>query len=317
MVRANRQLLHIEVHFDAWEEDPDNAGNWERTPFQKQGVAWLNGQPHSKGRINYQKYVERWVQGAQPTIERSFDIAFDGTEGTTAEYFIKHSGRTVKTRTGLISAQPGARLFKDLESQIATGQIFSTAFHGDGDNSLPEMLARYEHDGVRFAISREPLDGRDAIRITAGDPKADHHSWWLDPERQFALLGQDIVANGKLNRRIRVGQLAQAATGVWYPSEAYFQRSLLAETAKTLNLPETVRYQYRASAVTANAADFDQRVYHITFPPGYTVTDKIRGRQYRVTAEQAELQTQLNEVADKAIAELSPENLHSAATRGF
>jgi hypothetical protein len=306
MTQANRRLQHVEVHFEAWEEELE-GGSWRRTAYEQRGVAWLNGQARSKGRINFARYTERWTQGTQPVIESSFDVAFDGTEGTMAEHFMKHSGRTAKSRRGVISAQPAPRLFKEIRSQVATGQIFAAAFCGDAESSLPEMLARYERDGVRFAIQKDVVEGRDALKLIAGDANADYHAWWIDPERSYALLRHEVVADGTLKRRIQVTNLTEAAPGVWYPTEGHYQRSLIPETAKTLRLPETSLYQYRASKVVANAPDFDEKIYRITFSPGYSVDDQIRGRQYRVAPSEPVLQSELDSIANQTLAQLTPE----------
>jgi hypothetical protein len=169
---------------------------------------------------------------------------------------------------------------------------FSThfVFAVDPNSSLSALAAvdpnylNYE-PAVKCKIVYEKLRGIDCVKmayIRIGG--SSREEWWLDPNRGYALLrhvnmGANRDGSEQVKSSIDVTRLKEVTEGIWWPMEACFVQCPR-ETGKPWK-----RIVYQASHVVANDPDFNEGIFTIHFPKGYTIDDKITGKRYKVGEE--------------------------------
>ncbi len=272
---SSGRLHNVKVEFELKKQEQEPGGGWESTDVGRSGVAWLNGLPQSKVRINYNKKVTAWTNGESEYLEQAFDVAYDGREGRRA---VRRTGPMDKTgRVGHGAIYPERpRELAGFITDSATGALFSTPLHNvwDGE-SLHEHLAgiRQKQADAPIRVENDVIDGVPAFKITLGTDDSLTWSYWVDPNRGYALLRHDKAIKGKIQETIRITDLAEAAPGVWYPTGAYYERDAVHGKAP-------FRYQFKASSVVVNDPDFDESIFTIQFPSRYIIQDQVRNIRY-------------------------------------
>jgi hypothetical protein len=276
-----KKLLNLKVESELRvERRKSGSDQWERTPVLLAVTAWYNGLPGSKARVDVDQEILEWEDGAAPFIESSYSVAFDGQYGRNAIHKKGPVGELSDSHRGVISPDVPPELRTRWTSR-ATGVAFSTFFYyNEESEKFSDALAKaISYENAEVTISQEVFQQVDCTRITYGDASAGHESFWLDPDRGFALMGYKNVNVTKDGRKIVVRsdwvtKLTEAAPGIWFPTEAYH------EWAPILSEDETyeTRMHYVASAVTANDSTFDESIFTLTFPPGYRIRDKTGRR---------------------------------------
>jgi hypothetical protein len=109
-------------------------------------------------------------------------------------------------------------------------------------------------------------------------------SYWLDPAHGFALRGKKSIAkyedgHEEIAHFVKVTKLKETAPGIWWPMEVV-SVSRPYEDGKPWR-----RYVYRASNVVANDPNFDESIFTVPFPDGYSIDDQVTGRKYVVGQE--------------------------------
>jgi hypothetical protein len=146
---------------------------------------------------------------------------------------------------------------------------------------------------VKCKIVYEKLRGIDCVKmayIRIGS--SSREDWWLDPKLGYALLRYvNIRANRdgseQVMSSIDVTRLKEVAKGIWWPMEACFVQSPR-EAGKPWK-----RIVYQASHVVANDPDFNEGIFTIHFPKGYTIDDRVTGKRYKVGEDTNTLKEQL------------------------
>ena len=281
-IRAReKRLLNLQVSSALWVEQRKSGGSkWERTPVQLSCTAWYDGLTGGKVRVDVDKEVLEWKDGAAPFSESSYSVAFDGQYGRSAFHKEGPLGDMAGYRSGVISPDVPPQLRTKWTSR-ATGVAFSTFFfYNEESKKFSDVLAEaISSENGKTTISRELLQQANCIRITYGDASAGQESFWLDPDRGFALIGHEHVNVTKDGRKLvvasdRVTKLTEAAPGIWFPTEAYHEWTPIPSRGETYE----TRMHYVASAVTANDSTFDESIFTLTFPPGYRIRDKTSRR---------------------------------------
>ena len=77
---AEKGIHNIKVDAESWVEERVSASEpWQRTPTYVSCTAWIHGRPKGKVRVDVQKEVLKWMEGAAPYAGSSYTISFDGT----------------------------------------------------------------------------------------------------------------------------------------------------------------------------------------------------------------------------------------------
>jgi len=299
MSAVERSLDNIRVESELWEEErPTSVDQWERTPRGLSSTAWFNGLPGSKARIDVHRQVVTWTNGKAPFAEDSFSIGFDGKYGRIAHHSTGSLGRTFKARRGEVLPDAPTML-KNRMYECGTGAAFSIFFFQNQDGkSLSDRLNKVASTpNVSFRISNEAFQDIPCTRITSERPGVVEESWWLDASRGLALLGYErVVTKGgkkEIVERSTITKLVKAGEGIWYPGEACTE--LIWPDGKQS------RWYYKAAKVVANDPTFDENIFTVSFPPGYTIQDKTVGTTYRTGPPPEDLQNTLDEIVSEAI----------------
>lgn len=282
---AERKLLNIKVESETWlETKTDPCEPWQRTPVYTSCTAWFDGKSKGKARVDVHKQVLKWVDGAAPYGEESFSLSFDGQNGRVVNQTSGHSGKTHLSKRGKLLQEVPPQLESNY---VATGAKFSLYFFFNDEEG--DTFSQYFRVAISpaaleakaFEVSFEEFQGVECVRFGTGEQTWGHISWRLDPSRGFALLGYENVnkrddGSEKIMSRIKVTKLEEVAPGVWWPIEA----SIESDPDK-LGEPYQ-RTVYRASNIVANASNFDESIFTISFPEGCLIDDKMTGKKYKV-----------------------------------
>jgi len=286
---AEKSLLNIKIQSEAWIETKTNLSDpcepWKRTPIYVSCTAWLDGRPRGKARVDVNKEVLEWRDGAAPYAESSYSVGFDGHYGRLAKHTFGHSGRTHHSKRGKLLADAPKGL-RSGSARSFTGTGFSlNFFFSDMDYTFSDLFRWADDPNTlvtsSFQFTQEVFQGVQCIKIASKGTKRFQQSWWLDSERGFALLGDkytSILEDGteRLVSFMKVSKLNEVADGIWWPMEAY------AESGPSAPGKPYSRTVYRASNVVANDPNFDESVFTVPFPDGYLIDDKVNGRKYTV-----------------------------------
>lgn len=277
-------LVNIEVDSEVWMEERLSKSNpWQRTPVYVSSTAILDGMPNSKARVDVHKEVVKWKEGDNPYADISYSVGFDGKYGRTIYHYSQSNEKKRITKKGEITLGIPNRL-RSGSLRAFTGQPFSAHFCLNSKGYTFSQLFRWATDpntkaDSSFIFSRELFYGIECIKIAT--KKDVGESWWLNPTRDYSLLGHKFMGyneNGdtRIVSFVRVTNLEKVANGIWWPKEA------LVEADPLKPGQPYKRMIYKATDVRVNSPDFDDSVFTITFPEGYTIDDQVTGRKYIV-----------------------------------
>lgn len=301
------RLLKLKVKSQLWVDRREpNSLTWEPTPVYASCTAWFDGKPNGKARIDVHREILEWEYGAAPYSEESYSVGFDGRQGRTARYSVGPMGKAVAISKGVIYPEapevirgkwPGAYTGR-------TASMFFSCCHFacPEDKSLSEFLSEYLSEFGPFEVTWDTIAGTNCIRFGAGDPNYGHEYMWLDPARGFAFLryeranvsrdSGELVPDGV----VAVTKLTEAAPGLWYPTEAYYESRMGPGLGRTDR-----RLRYLASEVVANDPDFDESIFTLSFPAGCFVHDRIKDVGYRAGSPLDKLQQTLDKMVDETL----------------
>jgi len=287
-------FLNLKVESETWVETKANLSDpcelWKRTPIYVSCTAWLDGRPRGKARVDVNKEVLEWRDGAAPYAESSYSVGFDGQYGRIVHHTRGHSGKQFRMKEGKLLADSPKQL-RDNYLGSCTGARFSFQFFfSDEDKDMGRTFSRLFRASISpaaleakaFEVALEEFGGVECIKFGSGEQNwGARISYWLDPARGFALLGHDNISiredgSERVSTRIRVTKLKEVAEGVWWPVEV--------SSVSRPSMPGKPwrRFVYRASNVVANDPNFDESVFTVPFPDGYLIDDKVNGRKYKV-----------------------------------
>lgn len=287
MKNNERNLVNIEVDSEVWmEERLSKSDLWQRTPIYVSSTAILSGLPNSKTRktrVDVHKEVVKWKEGDRPYADISYSVGFDGQYGKTIYHYSRSNEEKHVMNKGEITPGVPNRL-RSGSLRAFTGKAFSMHFCLNSEGYTFSQLFKWATDpntkvDSSFTFSREIFYGIECIKIST--KKEAGESWWLDPNRDYSLVGYKFTGyyeNGE--KRIvsfaRVTNLEKVANGIWWPKE------VLVEADPDKPGQPYKRMIYKAIGVRVNRPDFNEEVYNITFPNGCVVDDKVSGKKYRI-----------------------------------
>lgn len=297
---AENRLANIKVEAEVWTEHSDSdLGLWKRGIGYGHATTWVlsdpNERPDGRARIDVHTEITEsyWIDQSRFIVEeRSYTSIYDGKQGRVIHYHETPDGRQTKPlKLGLILAQRPTIPYGWL-NHVLSGFPFTLQGHFLSREDLQSFSRFFEHSityggltqvpGLEF--SRELYDDISCIRFgTKGHPSA-RVSYWFDPNRGYALMGHESVSisgDGTefVNERIRITKLQEVAEGIWWPEMAIIETDRRDERKKDKPCRRTI---FRAIEVTVNDSKFDESIFNVSFPAGYTVEDKINNRTYVV-----------------------------------
>jgi hypothetical protein len=297
-------LLNVRIDSNSWvEHGTSSSGPWERTPVCLSTTAFFQNISSTRARIDFHKKVLPWKDGAAPYLEESYSLSFDGVQSRrrdisssySGKSFDRHSGRIlpeapIELKSSWYDKMTGVRAslffhYRDMPEPLP--KRFSANFEAAADpNSFLSALAAADpkylnRKPLKSKAVIEQLGGIQCIKASCIPDDSFRQEWWFDPNRGFALLRFDDLrkdqdGNERVKSSIEVTKLEQVAENIWWPVEAYFVDCPL-ETDKPWK-----RIVYRASKVVANDPNFDESIFTVPFPDGYSIDDQVAGRKYKV-----------------------------------
>jgi hypothetical protein len=293
MIENTEKGVHnIKIDAESWVEEKAPASNsWQRTPTEFSCTAWMDGHLKGKVRVDVNKEILKWKDGAAPYTGRSYTVSFDGTNTKFIEKTTGPSDKQFPKKEGQVL--PG--ISEGLMSRIigsCVGWRFTTNFffNNNEEHNLSfsqifraQLSPEAAKSDVHFDFIYEQKDGVLCLKFGSKPAKWGRETWWFDPNRGFALIAylhtntdkdgiEHVVSN------IKVNKLQEVAPGIWWPMEATVE-------SEPRDPNETYkRTVYRAVNVIANDPNFDESVFSPPFPKGYRVNNKITGKNYIVDA---------------------------------
>ncbi len=299
MKMVEDSLFNVRIDSNAWlEQGPSPSGPWERTPVCWSTTAFLGNISSNRSRIDFHKNVARWENGAAPYLDENFSVSYNGVQGRRKKISSSYNGNTFNTKTGeILSEEPvqltGCGRITGIEASVffyyrnmpsPFPKRFSANFEAAADpNSFLSALAvadpKYLNaKPLKHKVVFEELGGIQCIKAACMSGSL-LQEWWLDPNRGFALLRseklrKDTDGNWQIKSSINVTKLKEVTKNIWWPMEVCFVEPPL-EAGQPWE-----RIVYQASNVVANAPNFDESVFTISFPRGYRIDDQVNKKSY-------------------------------------
>jgi hypothetical protein len=286
---AEKRVKKIKVESESWVEEKmdisDPCENWKKTSTYISATAWYEGKRGGKIRVDFHKEVLKWTRGEAPYLENNYSASFDGKHGRYVHNSTSHSGKVFhKKKYNLLPDAP--HQLKSRWYQKMLGINASINFHFHNKETTFYSLLEYAID-PKLALKKAGLDPNIAdknigIKVTFAKIKNTdcinislngggvQESWWLDPNRGYALLKyektkSDSNGNKVIVNSIDVIKLDKVAEDLWWPVEAYFISVPFGEG----NPWE--RIVYRATSVVANDTKLTDNVFTVPIPEGYSI----------------------------------------------
>ena len=286
---AEKRLHNIKIESEAWVEEKTDLSNpcepWKRTPTYISSTAWFDGNREGRARVDFHKKVLKWEKGAAPYLESNYSASFDGKHGRYIKNSTSHSGKVFHINNYSVLPDAPHELRNEWYQKML-GINASLNFHFSSEKEMFSSLFQYAIDpnsalknaGVdpNFAVKKTDLEitfqelkDAECINISLKG-KRSQESWWLDPNRGFALLKYENTRTDKDGREVPdnstdVRRLDKVAENLWWPMEVYF----ISASFEAGN--PWKRIVYRATNVVANAPNFADSIFTPPIPEGYSV----------------------------------------------
>jgi len=293
--------IHIKNFDTTVDKLPKGKTEWNTTHLRYSGSAWYDSNPRGSVRIYYNDLVMPWQMNDHSPIswtEMIEDFSWNGSEGRE----LRVAGTTTNhklTRSRVAMVEDKRSMLLDRFSLWATGVGFTTQYivtDQDGISpprprvSLSQFLQRALDLGKRavWDVSRQNVNGFDAIRVHFPGPGDNGVTYWFDPSRGFAIVKKlyvlDLRVIGRSYHRTEgfdVQQLKELKSGVWFPMQANVVMEDLSAGQGSY-----IRYNYQAADAIANDPKFNPDVFTAKIPTGWLVGETQNGvRRDYVTKE--------------------------------
>ncbi len=277
--QAETKLINVEVAGRVTVEVRDTAdAEWRSSPQRCEAHLWIESLPGRKGKVEIESVLP-WQDGPADFGHGAWAASYDGKVGLTVRHWSGSLGKVHRVSGGQILANRPP----DLGGHFAAmaGALPYTIYFYDWDGeTFSQVFEEAVEKGIPFRLEETELDGRPALALWPGDHPEWKEVFWLDPARNYALLGRRLVRSQedgteRLEEEWRADDFVEPAEGVWYPRRV------------TLIRPEgwhegQARLTCEVEKVSVNHRDWAESDYRLSIPEGYTVVDQIKGIRYRV-----------------------------------
>lgn len=275
---AEKALLNLRVdgicRVERWNQQQQK---WEVTN-ERSVTAWYDGMPGGKVRIEVHKSRAAWKEGAAPFLEESYALAWNGQR---LQKLVTKTGPPDDPLLAL-SGEITASLSPALRSECATGwqhSLYGIFEPYGGRLSLAFVHASRELVDLRTAETT--YNGMKCIQLQYFIQSKLVHTWYIDPTRNYALLGAQTIAGDGVTFHRSVDALAEPAPGVYYPKKAHTD----IRAADGSNYEQST---FEATRIVANDPNFSEDVFTLNWPVGTKVEDRVGKKTFIVGSEQQE-----------------------------
>jgi hypothetical protein len=294
---AEQHRYNLKIESEMWVETKadlsDPCEPWQQTLIYVSSTAWIEGGnpfaghfTNAKVRVDVDKEVLRWDEGAAPYTENRYSMSFGGQSGRIVYHNSGPIGKASPIKKGEVLPQAPKELQVGWWPRF-TGAEFSISFFFKGRNDTLSNICRWASEPNSLAASYfeftygEEFERAECIKIAAKGKKHRQENYWIDPARGFALLGHkstNILEDGseQLVSFTKVSKLKEVTPGIWWPVEA----SVILRPYGSGKVWQ--RFVYHASNVVANDPNFDESIFTVPFPEGYLIDDQVAGKKYIV-----------------------------------
>ncbi|NRB73638.1 MAG: hypothetical protein HRU46_04715 [Verrucomicrobiales bacterium] len=211
-----------------------DTNQWEELPIAIEFEVWMKSDTTApRFRTDYRPNVVQWIDGSSPW---SIVDETEFSDGNSVLQLLHESPAEVesyrKSPSEAFSTVPGFGLL------VHAGATWGSRYrHERGKNSLEFsanlMSTRPERNPgdhpLRFELRQEEVAGVTGIGLTSrADTRTE--TWWLDPQKGYALVGRDLEVTGEgLNGtargfrfRSRILEMREIEDGFWFPVRGEF-----------------------------------------------------------------------------------------------
>ncbi len=277
--------VHVEGFKLTSQQRPDDNGVWQPSKQTIEGEAWYNGLANSKLRIHATKEVSEWINRPAPWAESQWDITYDGQFGRVIHIADGPVDKTRPNAAGLLLPEiPDQLQGNNTIYQYAIGRAFTLASYKTLASYPPlsEWLGQRIAKGDRIDVSSDSVYGAKTLKLSVAMRGTGFFAgtwidgFWFDPEHGYALrkveIGEPQPNNGsRVQMLMEVPEIQEAGPGVWMP--------LVASLERRRNAPQ-LRLEFHALKVTVNDPSFDEAIYTVPFPKGWTISDRVHGNVF-------------------------------------
>jgi hypothetical protein len=278
IIQAEHSVRNLEIHgFSCHMEERALATEeWKDTGVRIRGDAWFNGMRRSKARVNFTSTV-RFRDGSK-FLEQVGQVSWDGKRGISLREREGTPGLAADVHIALISPNIPDQLAANPRPFYVGGSGFFTNYYVPTVNgkSLSEDLATLGKQGETVTLRWDTAFGERALCLSAGDGARRSFSWWLQPERAYALRRAEIwlkfdPAKPPLTDLVEIPEMGDAGGGIWFPARATWEFQIKDGFR---------RYVYEAKKAVANNPAFDETIFIAAIPPHYMVQDDTTGMRF-------------------------------------
>ena len=199
--REDRKLVNITVHGTAQEfRCSGPAVKWEAAPEREAEVLYRSdGTAFGKGRLDVIKSRSQWSGGAEPTLQHSYSVSYNGRRGMTARLTVQNKGETRPLNFADVSPERPVELRGGVAC-MAGGLRYSTFAQYPDAGLSTAMYLRDEAKRIRavakvrkdltpeLAAERVAEGGRTMVHVRIGIGAEPCREWWLDEAHGLAMV---------------------------------------------------------------------------------------------------------------------------------
>lgn len=287
-IRDNESaLLNLEVKSSFRTQLWDNQTNSWKPGNECKLVTWFTGAPGSKVRTDVEYDKTPWVGGTSAYKQDSYSMAYNGRIGQRLMRKQGNPDRPVTQLRGEVETVRPASI--SLHIAYASGWSYSVWGALDTEGiALSRMLS----PSPLLRTEDRQFAGRNVLAAVFGDER-NARVWFLDPTRNWALVGGERAAGKVVRDRWRVTSFQELLPGCYYPTAV--EEEFFDGNGKLIE-----RASFEASEAKANTPGFSDDIFTIHWPDGTVVWDRSRDLTVIIGMGDRELIAALDEQASAA-----------------
>jgi hypothetical protein len=271
---SERKLENIKIDAKYRNEKWDEAG--QKWVYNGEGdcTAYYMGIPGGKVRIDYHKHVLAWDGGPVPFTNSVYSAVYDGKATQVLWTQQGDPKKPWKRPEGQIA--PGRGFWVKTEDRNTGWECSLYGVPTNNPDGKPERFSK-QFDRLRTGLIQLSVDsvtdgGATRVRLTKTATKNTRKFvYYFDPSRAYALTkGELFVDQAQAVWSFEATALKKLGNDVYYPEK-------LISTRFDDNGKPSLRTQWEASALVANAPHFDEKaVFTVDWIPGAVVHDAAK-----------------------------------------
>lgn len=287
---SENTIRNVFVESEIWQDKKQiRSEEWERTGSYAKSLAWINGLPKSKIRVDVLKDITEPAENNKPFLEAKYSVGFDGMYGRRVWYSRQIGEEVTNINKGEVTVDYPQELLSP-KIQCLTGEKFNSYYFFSNNSKVTKFSEFLEQitteDAIAakaFKFTREEFLGTECIKISSvQEPTVGRVSYWLDSSKGLALRGYELVNLLKDGREwkissIQVTKLEEVTDGIWFPTEAFFETSPPEDNSPYSSYQRTF---FHVLNMKINSPDFKDSNYEVPFPQGFSIHNEVTGKKY-------------------------------------